>query len=184
MASHTNLYWLEVWISMARWSRICRTIVNGYTGWLASIKYIAVSMVIRTPVRPMPALQCTTVGSTMPALAWRTGVLNQNSHKMVTGAQEGNMCLGQFKVCGTCSHNHSWQHWLEPDQTGYFFTKFSCHYVHKHSNKPFIHLFVCRDLHTSTHSLVHSSSITPHVSKWMPHFLFICAPLCNFNVSR
>ena len=47
----------EVCMSMARWSRICRTIVRGYTGWLASIRYMAVSMVISTPVRPMPALK-------------------------------------------------------------------------------------------------------------------------------
>ena len=46
-----------VCISMALWSLICRTIVRGYTGWLASIRHMAVSIVIRTPVRPMPALQ-------------------------------------------------------------------------------------------------------------------------------
>ena len=97
IASQTNLYWLwkkmfreiekssyfapkdwsrlvltEVWISMARWSRIWRTISSGYTGWLASIKHMAVSIVISTPVRPMPALQWTIVGSVMPLRRWRT----------------------------------------------------------------------------------------------------------------
>lgn len=46
-----------VCINIALWSLICRTIDNGYTGWLASIKHIAVSMVIKTPVLPIPALK-------------------------------------------------------------------------------------------------------------------------------
>lgn len=46
-----------VWIIMARWSLMVLTISRGYTGWPHSIKHRAVSMVIRTPVRPMPALQ-------------------------------------------------------------------------------------------------------------------------------
>lgn len=46
-----------VWIIMALWSLMVLTISRGYTGWPHSIKHRAVSMVIRTPVRPMPALQ-------------------------------------------------------------------------------------------------------------------------------
>lgn len=42
---------------MALWSLMVLTISRGYTGWPLSIKHNAVSIVIRTPVRPMPALK-------------------------------------------------------------------------------------------------------------------------------
>lgn len=41
---------------MARWSLIFRTISSGYTGRFLSIRHMAVSMVTKTPVRPIPAL--------------------------------------------------------------------------------------------------------------------------------
>jgi len=44
---------------MARCSRICRTTFRGKTGSFASIWHIAVSIVISTPVRPIPALPTT-----------------------------------------------------------------------------------------------------------------------------
>ena len=50
VSTHWGLY------EQALWSLICRTMSSGYTGWLASTRHIAVSMVIRTPVRPIPAL--------------------------------------------------------------------------------------------------------------------------------
>lgn len=56
---HDKRGWAEltgVWIIMALWSRMVLTMSNGYTGWLHSIRHIAVSMVMRTPVRPIPAL--------------------------------------------------------------------------------------------------------------------------------
>lgn len=46
-----------VWIIIARWSLMVLTMSNGYTDWLRSIRHIAVSMVMRTPVRPIPALR-------------------------------------------------------------------------------------------------------------------------------
>ena len=46
-----------VWIIMALWSLMVLTISRGYTGWPHSIRHNAVSMVIRTPVRPIPALE-------------------------------------------------------------------------------------------------------------------------------
>ena len=54
MAWQTNLYCAGVWIMLARWSLMMRVNSSGYTGWLASIKYNADSIKIRTPVRPMP----------------------------------------------------------------------------------------------------------------------------------
>ena len=39
------------------WSLMFLVRSSGYTAWLASIKQAAVSMRMRTPVRPMPALK-------------------------------------------------------------------------------------------------------------------------------
>lgn len=47
----------DVWTSMALCSLIKVMISRGYTGFSFSISVMAVSMVINTPVRPMPALQ-------------------------------------------------------------------------------------------------------------------------------
>lgn len=62
-----NCYWKKtitwltvVWMSIARWSRICLTMSTMHMGWLASIRHMAVSIAINTPVRPIPALQYTT----------------------------------------------------------------------------------------------------------------------------
>ena len=46
-----------VWMSMALWSLICRTMSRRWTAWLASIIHMAVSIAINTPVLPIPALQ-------------------------------------------------------------------------------------------------------------------------------
>lgn len=46
-----------VWTIMARWSLSVLTMSSGNTGRPSSIRLSAVSMVIRTPVRPIPALR-------------------------------------------------------------------------------------------------------------------------------
>ncbi len=46
-----------VWIIMALWSLSVLTMSSGKTGWPPSNRVSPVSMVIRTPVRPIPALK-------------------------------------------------------------------------------------------------------------------------------
>lgn len=74
-----------VCIIITRWSRICRTISSGYTGSFASIRHMAVSIKIRTPVRPIPAEQWTMAGSTIPARARLTLSVNERNLLMSSG---------------------------------------------------------------------------------------------------
>lgn len=52
----------EVWMSISRYSRIFFTNSRGWTGAPEQIRSMAASKRITTPVRPIPAEQCTMIG--------------------------------------------------------------------------------------------------------------------------
>ena len=94
-------------IIIARWSLMDRTISRGYTGWLASIRHKAVSMRTRTPVRPIPAEQWTTAGSTMPVRADRTHSVNVVNCRQSLGTPWSGQ--PQYCMCVMCLSSSHWK---------------------------------------------------------------------------
>lgn len=70
---------------------------SGYTGWLASMRHRAVSMRMRTPVRPIPALQWTRVGARVAALSRTSRTSSTNSTNSTESS--GVPWSGQLRYC-------------------------------------------------------------------------------------
>ena len=76
------------------WSLMFLVRSSGYTAWLASIRQAAVSMRMRTPVRPMPALKLV-VNDTIRDLVRVDGEVPVWGQLMAGG------CAGAAQVCVT-----------------------------------------------------------------------------------